>query len=368
MNASGLQRVILTTGGTGGHIFPALAVAEYLAANHPGCRILFVGGEKGPEKKLVHDAEIPGLEFMALPAAGVMGRGLRSLQAMAWMGKSLTRSLGIMGRFKPQVVLGLGGYAGFVPVLAARLRRVPSAIHEQNSVLGLTNKTLARWVQKIFLSFPETTGMKNGSRIVITGNPVRESIRSLRTTQSPGPARKRRLLILGGSQGAHGINEAVIQSLPGFQASGLIIRHQTGEQDFQTVQKAYAQRSYQAQVEPFIRNMAEAYGECDLVLCRAGASTLAELTVAGKPSILIPFPYATGDHQTKNAKTMERLGASMILYQNQLAELSLAGIIDDLFNMPGKLEKMSSAAWKCGRPEAAAAIAAEMKKLAGLTV
>ncbi|NCC25906.1 MAG: hypothetical protein EOM25_12055, partial [Deltaproteobacteria bacterium] len=174
-----LKRVVLATGGTGGHIFPALAVAERLVADCPGCSILFLGGERGPEGTLVRDSGIPGLSFEALPAAGVLGRGLKSLQALAWMTRSLRRCLGILTDFRPQVVLGLGGYAGFVPVLTACLKRIPTAIHEQNSVPGVTNRVLARRVDRVLVSFADMEGpVFGGPKAVVTGNPVRAEIRA----------------------------------------------------------------------------------------------------------------------------------------------------------------------------------------------
>ncbi|NCC25144.1 MAG: UDP-N-acetylglucosamine--N-acetylmuramyl-(pentapeptide) pyrophosphoryl-undecaprenol N-acetylglucosamine transferase [Deltaproteobacteria bacterium] len=223
-------------------------------------------------------------------------------------------------------------------------------------------------LRKVFLSFSETENLPARARTVLTGNPVRQSILAIRHGNEHSSSGQRRVLVLGGSQGAKGINEAVIQALPALRAAGFTLRHQTGEQDFEKVRQAYAERSLHGCVEPFIADMARAYSECDMVLCRAGATTLAELGVAGKPSLLVPFPYATGDHQTKNARAMERLGASMVISQNQLADLSLARILDDVFNLPGKLREMAVAAKAWGRPGAAADIVAELRRLAGIPV
>jgi UDP-N-acetylglucosamine--N-acetylmuramyl-(pentapeptide) pyrophosphoryl-undecaprenol N-acetylglucosamine transferase len=352
-----MNRVVLTTGGTGGHIFPALAVAEEIRSRHPDVRILFVGGSQGPEGRLAGEA---GLEFAALPVRGVLGRGLRSVGALFLLGCSVVRALLLLSRFKPDVILGFGGYAGFAAVQAGSLMRIPTAIHEQNSVPGVCNRILAQRVDKVLVSFSGQRERFQGADVVHTGNPVRKAIRALREQRrAPG----RNLLVLGGSQGAQAINEAVVEALPALKAQDVRIRHQTGPARFEEVRKAYARVYPEAEVEPFIADMAAAYKEADLVLARAGATTIAELTVAGKPSVLVPFPYATHNHQFGNAKQLEEAGAAMTVVQSCLSEVRLGNMIGDLLSMPEKLEEMAAASGRLGRPDAARHVVDQLEEL-----
>lgn len=353
------ERVVLTTGGTGGHIFPAIAVALKLKEKYPRCRVVFVGGEYGPEKEMAGRA---GIEFKAFPARGVLGRGVKSLGSLFWMGKSLIKSIIFLRSFKPEVVAGFGGYAGFMPVLAARMLKIPTAVHEQNSLPGVTNRILGKRVDQIFLSFPDEQGFFPGEKVMVTGNPVREELVRLQDI-STYSGRIKRLLVLGGSQGAKGINDAVLACLGQFRAMGVEIWHQAGAADYERVKKIYDRDYPEARVDKFIENMAEAYDFASLVLCRAGASTLAELCVAGRPSVLVPFPYATHDHQMSNARYLEKRGAAMVLAQSHLSGINIAGIIGDLLAMPEKLREMSRAALAAGRPEAAAVIVEHLEYL-----
>jgi UDP-N-acetylglucosamine--N-acetylmuramyl-(pentapeptide) pyrophosphoryl-undecaprenol N-acetylglucosamine transferase len=354
-----MKRLILTTGGTGGHIFPALAVAQAVRALEPDCDILFVGGERGPEGDW---AKAAGLSFMALPAQGVLGRGLKSLSTVWWLGRSMFKSWKLLREFRPDVVLGLGGYAGFSCPLAASFMGIPSAIHEQNSVPGLTNRVLARRVDRVLVSVP---GMEDplfsGAKAVLTGNPVRAEIRALRDERRmPG----RNILIVGGSQGASALNGLVIRELDRLKSLGLGIWHQTGKDEFEAIREVYAQKYPEARVEAFIGDMHEAYRFADLVICRAGATTIAELAVAGKPSILVPFPYATHDHQLKNARALEKAGAALVIQQRQLDELSLSSVVGDLFQMPENLGRMARAAREAGIPDAGERVVAQLQELA----
>lgn len=354
-----MKRIILTTGGTGGHIFPALAVAESVRALIRDCEILFVGGERGPEGEWARAAGVP---FAALPAQGVLGRGLRSAATAWWLGRSLFKAWKLLRAFRPDVVLGLGGYAGFSTPLAASLMGIPSAIHEQNSVPGVTNRVLARRVDRIMVSFADTEGPAfTNEKVVLTGNPVRAVIRSLRDERRmPG----RNILIVGGSQGASALNGFVVRELDRLKSLGLGIWHQTGKDEFDAIRELYAQKYPEARVEPFISDMREAYHFADLVICRAGATTIAELTVAGKPSILVPFPYATHDHQLKNARSLEKVGAALVIQQRQLEELNLSSVVGDLFQMPENLGRMARAAREAGIPDAGERVVAQLQELA----
>ncbi|MFP4070546.1 MAG: undecaprenyldiphospho-muramoylpentapeptide beta-N-acetylglucosaminyltransferase [Desulfovibrionales bacterium] len=360
-----MQRVVLTTGGTGGHIFPALAVAEELKLKHPDVDILFIGGNRGPEREIVQDA---GIAFKALPAKGVLGKGIASALSLFWMTQSAFASYRTLRAFKPDVVAGFGGYAGFVPVWVARVMGIPTAIHEQNSFPGVTNRILGKRVNRVMLSFQDEHGFFDPRRTVVTGNPIRRSILQLRDQmERSSRPRQGRLLVLGGSQGASAINKAVTQSLPSFRSLGIKIWHQSGQADFEEVQNAYArEQACLERVDPFITNMAEAYAWADLVVCRAGASTISELTAVGMPSILIPFPYATHDHQLNNAKHLEAAGAALVLVQSYLEEVNLARAVGDLFSLPGKLQEMAKAARSQGKPQAAANIVNELERLAAI--
>jgi UDP-N-acetylglucosamine--N-acetylmuramyl-(pentapeptide) pyrophosphoryl-undecaprenol N-acetylglucosamine transferase len=359
-----LARVIIATGGTGGHIFPALAVAHELAARNPGASILFVGGS-GPEGEM---ARSHGLDFLELPARGIMGRGLSGvLGGLAWLGRGLPMALRAVRRFRPDAAIGFGGYAGFCPVLAAALLRVPTAVHEQNSVPGVTNTMLGKMVKRIFLSFPDTRGAFPAGKATLTGNPVRAAIvaagdaRMADTERRPG----RRILVLGGSQGARPVNDAVIAALPRLMAGGVALTHQAGRADADRVRAAYeAAGADPAQVRDFIDDMAGEYARADLAICRAGATTVFEVAAAGVPALFVPFPQATHDHQTMNARAMADIGAARLLLQAGLTGDRLADAALALLDDAEQLKTMERAARAFARPDAASHIAAGLEALA----
>lgn len=353
-----MERIILTTGGTGGHIFPALAVAEAVRERFPHCSILFVGGTHGPEATLAREA---GLPFKALPSQGILGKGLKSLPGLVRLGWGVVRGMFLIRSFKPEVIVGFGGYAGFPAVMAGSLLKVPTAVHEQNSIPGMCNRILGRRVDRIFTSFEDRGDYFDAEKTVMTGNPVRADIVRLgRQDSGKGSSRGKRLLVLGGSQGATAINDALMEILPALCREQVDIWHQTGSRDFERVRARYRDVCPLARVEPFIEDMAAAYDFADLVLCRAGATTLAELTIAGKASVLIPFPYAVHDHQLKNARYLEEAGAALVMVQTYMSEVNVAGTITDLLAMPEKLRAMGHSARRLGRPDAAGAIVDEM--------
>jgi len=361
-----MTRVILTTGGTGGHIFPALAVAEALRRLEPEVELLFIGGS-GPEGELATKA---GLPFVGLPAKGVFGRGLRALAAPVWMARAFGLAVTRIREFAPDVVAGFGGYAGFIPVAAARLMGVPTAIHEQNSVPGVTNKILGRFVDRVFMTYPDEAGAFPAKRAVRLGNPIRSGIAATgRLPHSSG----RHLLVLGGSQGARAINDAVLAILPQLLDARVKVRLQAGQADFERVGRQAADilagRSHDGGepdvvIENFIDDMAEAYTWADLVLARAGATTLAEVTAAGKPSFLIPFPFATHDHQSVNAAFLARVGAAEVAAQKDLPGLDLAAALTSMLSDPDRLGSMARAAAAEALPDAADHIAEALLGLA----
>ncbi|MCG2732583.1 undecaprenyldiphospho-muramoylpentapeptide beta-N-acetylglucosaminyltransferase [Pseudodesulfovibrio aespoeensis] len=359
-----LKRVIIATGGTGGHIFPALAVADELAARNPGTTILFAGGA-GPEGDMARNH---GLEFLELPAKGIMGRGLSGLLGgVSWLGRGLPKAMAAVSRFKPDAAIGFGGYAGFCPVLAAALLGVPSAVHEQNSVPGVTNKILGKVVKRIFLSFPDTHGAFPAGKTALTGNPVRAAIVAAGDARFADPecTPGKRVLVLGGSQGARPVNNAVIAALPRLMAEGVTLVHQAGRADAARVRAAYeAVGSDPAQVHDFIEDMAAMYARTDLAICRAGATTVFEVAAAGVPALFVPFPQATHDHQTMNARAMTDMGAALLLPQSTLTGEGLADTALALLGDPDQLMTMENAARAFARPGAASDIATGLEALA----
>lgn len=347
-----MPKVILTTGGTGGHIFPALAVAEVL--RQKDYELLFMGGTYGQEERLAAKAGIP---FIGLKTRGFLGRGLRALPA-AW--QLCTATLGAirkMKSFMPCAVAAFGGYASLAPSLAAIFLRIPLLLHEQNAMAGMSNRLLSRMASTLCASLPDTRGFKKP--FVVTGNPVRQGI--LHVRDSLGDTGKH-LLVLGGSQGAHALNLCITALLPEFKKLGIEIRHQTGEKDYESTCTAYAAAGYDpACVSPFMDDMAAAYGWADLAFCRAGASTIAELCIAGLPSVLVPFPAAIHDHQTYNAKALAEAGAAILLPESEL--VGAADILATLLGNHGELGKMSRVAESLAQPDAASNVAREIENL-----
>lgn len=358
-----IRRAVLTTGGTGGHIFPALSVAEELRRRNAQAEILFIGGAYGPERDLARKA---GLSFVALPVRGVLGRGLKAVAAAALLARGVVLARGLLRDFRPQVVAGFGGYAGACPVLAARTLGIPALVHEQNSVPGAANRLLAKFATTVCVTYPDESGAFPAAKVVRTGNPVRGAILSLREAARPERTGSGlRLLVVGGSQGARAVNSAVASAWPALRDLGVELWHQTGALDFTRMQDAYAAQGGEGvRAAPFIEDMAEAYAWADLVVARAGATTLAELTVAGVPSLLVPFPYATHDHQTVNARWLAARGGAAVLPEPELSPERLVREISELAQTPGRLAAMAAAARGEGRPNAAEAVADELQRVA----
>ncbi len=349
-----MPAVIVAGGGTGGHIFPGIAIARELVERDPRLEVLFVGTQRGLETKLVPAA---GFRLLTIRSAGITGKRIAArLAGLALIPVSLWQSFRLLKLHRPVLAIGVGGYASGPVLASAALLRVPTLIHEQNFVPGLTNRWLARMVTQVATTFPETVA-RLGGRGVVTGNPVR------REFAMPGPrpphAGARSLLICGGSQGARAINRAVCDALPLLASRGAALRitHQSGERDLEMVTEAYERAGIQAQVRPFIGDMAGAMQEADLLVCRAGSTTLAELTAAGRPALLIPFAAATHDHQTFNARKLAAAGAAVMIPESELSGASLAAGIGALLDDPARLAAMGAASRRLGRPEAAARIA-----------
>ena len=366
-----MKRIIVTTGGTGGHIFPAIAVAEEIKARYSDATILFMGGKYGPEGDLAAQA---GLEFVGLPVRGFIGRGLGMLGAGIGMLRGLAKAVILMRRFKPEVVVGFGGYAAFAGVMGARYVGVPSAIHEQNAIPGMANKLLGRRVDRVFVSLPDVRATFPEEKTVFTGNPVRASIVALAHESEDASEKEfgKRVLVLGGSQGARAINDCIIANLTALIDAGFSLWHQAGTADFERVRDAYRKNGGEKmRVDGFIKDMAEAYAWADIVVCRAGASTIAELTCAGLPAIFIPFPAAAHDHQTHNARYLAAVGAAELIPQNRLEAgrgnpSLLVERLGALCGDPEKLQGMGAKARTLARPEAAETLVNALEELVAL--
>lgn len=342
------MRLIMAGGGTGGHLFPGLAVAREFQRRDQMTQILFVGTRLGIESRIVPRQ---GFQLETLPIKGLKGRGLQGwAEALYGVPLSLARSLGILRRFRPDFIIGLGGYSSGPLLLAGEIKRIRCAIMEQNLRPGFTNRILGKIVDRIFVTYEESIDYFPRSKVVVTGNPVRwQSL--------PEIARDKKftLLIFGGSAGAHRINVSAVEALKKLRdlAATLRVIHQTGEADFATIKRAYSFLPFEAALLPFIEKMDEAYARADLVLCRAGASTVAELTVFGKAAILVPYPYAAYDHQRWNAQALQDRGAAQMILDQDLEGEKLAQQIRRLFGDREQLEAMANAARKLGRPQAA---------------
>ncbi len=362
ISRKGAPRILLTTGGTGGHVFPALAVAEEIKRRYPAARILFMGGQYGKEAIWVNKA---GLEFVGLPVRGMIGRGIKAIAAAGSMVCAVFQAVKIIRDFKPDVVAGFGGYAAFAGVLAGALCRAPVLIHEQNAVPGVSNKLLGKVADRVCIFMPESAGYFPEHKVVATGNPVRAKIMFSGAGRTyAGSARH--LLVVGGSQGARAVNEAVLRALPALKAVGAEIWHQTGEMDFEMVKAGYAAADFspeKARLEPFISDMGEAYAWADLGLMRSGASSVAELAAAGLPALLVPFPFATHDHQTHNARFLSEAGAAILIEQKDISNMDLGARIVALLDDPEGLRKMSAACAALGEPDAAGRVLEVMREI-----
>jgi UDP-N-acetylglucosamine--N-acetylmuramyl-(pentapeptide) pyrophosphoryl-undecaprenol N-acetylglucosamine transferase len=346
--------VLIMAGGTGGHVFPALAVAERLRMH--GATVTWMGARRGLEATLVPKAGIP-MEWIEI--AGLRGKGLRRRLLMPIMlSRALWQAGGILRRLRPAVVLGMGGFASGPGGMMARLLGIPLIVHEQNAIAGLTNRWLARVAGRVFQAFPET--FPATQRAVTVGNPVREVIAKLPLPAERFANRKgrRRLLVVGGSQGALALNQLVPQALALLEEGERPeVWHQAGGQLHEAAEVAYREAGITARLTPFIENMAEAYGWADLVLCRAGALTIAELAAAGIGAVLVPFPFAVDDHQTANARFLEKDNAALVVQQAELTAERLAALLRELLSDRDRLLRMAEAARRLAKVDAAEQVA-----------
>ncbi len=342
--------VLIMAGGTGGHIFPGLAVAQALRAR--GVPVQWLGAAGGMEARLVPEA---GIELHTLRVGGLRGKSvLTLLKAPLMLLRALWTALRLLGRVRPRAVISFGGYAAGPGGVAAVLRRVPLLVHEQNRVAGFTNRRLAPWATRVLAGFPDVLP---GAEWV--GNPVRAEIAALPPPRERLAGRQGvpRLLVLGGSLGAAALNVTVPAALAKLQDLTVEVRHQCGRGQEEATRAGYARAGVRADVQPFIADMAGAYAWADLVLCRAGALTLAELAAAGVGALLVPYPHAVDDHQTRNAQFLVEQGAADLLPQAQLDADSLARRLRALLADPARRLAMAEAARACARADAAERVA-----------
>ncbi|MDR2876835.1 MAG: undecaprenyldiphospho-muramoylpentapeptide beta-N-acetylglucosaminyltransferase [Chromatiales bacterium] len=347
-----VTRVLIMAGGTGGHIFPALAVAEQLRAQ--GAEVLWMGVRGGLETRLVPRA---GFALEAVRIAGLRGKGaLGWILLPARMAVAIAQSLAIIARFRPAAVLGMGGFVTGPGGLGAWLMRKPLLVHEQNAVAGLTNRWLAKLASKVMVAFPQAL-----PRATLTGNPVRAAIAALPLPDERwlGRSGRLRVLVLGGSQGARALNEVLPSVLGAIDAAARPeVWHQTGKDRDAAVRENYATQNVQARVEPFIDDMAAAYAWADVAVCRAGALTIAELTAAGLGAALVPYPHAVDDHQTRNAEYVVSAGAAVLLAEGPALRQGLADLFARFCASDGRSRSlaMARAARTLAQPDAAQAV------------
>ena len=352
------MRAVLAGGGTGGHVIPALAIAHELRT-HYDAEVLFIGTARGIENRLVPAA---GFKLAHVEIGVLKGVSLGTrLKTMLELPRAIVRAHEILQDFNAEVVIGVGGYASGPAMLAAALANIPMVVFEPNVVPGLANRIVAPLVSAAAVQFEETS--RYFRRCRVTGVPVRRAFFEVQPKKQDNPV----LLVFGGSQGAHAINQVVLDSLEHIRNRfpRLRIIHQTGEKDYQPAAERYLRAEVPAEVSPFIDDMPAAFRRTDVLLCRSGASTVAEVTAAGKAAIFVPFPHAADDHQRRNAEALVRAGAALMIPESELTTDSLVRALASLLDDRPRLEQMSKTAKALGHEKAAEEIAAIAARLAG---
>ena len=358
------MKVLIAAGGTGGHIYPGVAVAKEIMRRDAASEVLFVGTTRGLETKIVPEN---GFQLLLINSFGLKNVGFAGkLKGLGILPKSFLDARKLLREFEPDVVVGAGGYVSGSVVLMASLMRYPTLVMDSNALPGFTNRQLARFVKKAALTFEEALPYF-GKKGIVTGNPVRSEFFDIQSSARDGETN---LLIFGGSQGARAINNAMADALTNLKSTGnsLQITHQTGEGDFLKIRELYDRSEFQsADVRPFITDMFREFDKADLIICRAGATTCAELAAAGRASIMIPLPTAADDHQRKNAEALQKAGAARVILQRDLDGANLAKEINDLIGQPETLAAMADSAKQLGRADAAEATVNLIEELAGVS-
>jgi len=350
-------KLVITGGGTGGHIFAGVAIAQEFLTQSKGNDVLFVGSDTGLETRLVPKA---GLKLETLKLGKLVGQSAaRRLLTLAQIPFAVIKCMGILRRFKADIVVGVGGYAAGPCVIAARILGIPTGVLEQNSVLGFTNRIAVSVADQVFLAFDEVPKGAPPAKCIVTGNPARSTLSSTAVKSSKPFV----IFAFGGSQGATGINKMMTEAALELRSLKDEIRiiHQTGERDFETVKKAYEEIGFPAEVHRFIDDMQAMYNRATIVVCRAGSGTIAELGATRNAAIFVPFPFAAGNHQEINARVIERSGACLVLVQGKNTGSDLARALIELRDSPQKLEQMRNQMTAFYRPDAAKKIVETMK-------
>ncbi|MFP3983770.1 MAG: undecaprenyldiphospho-muramoylpentapeptide beta-N-acetylglucosaminyltransferase [Desulfurivibrionaceae bacterium] len=363
------MRLIISGGGTGGHLYPGVAVAEEIRDSSPESRVFFIGTDRAADKRAFAGSRF---ESAAITCQGLQGKSFWArLKICVQLPLSLIQALKLIYRFKPHLVLGVGGYVTGPVLLAARILGKPACIHEQNSVPGLANRLIGKFVDRIFISYPASEEYFPAGKCIYTGNPVRREIAGVGTARhrkkGSGPDSGVTLGVLGGSQGAHRLNHLLVKGLAGIKEklpSEFQVLHQTGSADEDMVREAYRAAGIRARVSDFFEDMADFYEKVDLVVSRAGATSLAEMSVVGIPMLLIPYPYAADDHQRKNAESMVEGGAARMFLEKGLTDVRLAEELLRLLTDEEERLKMARAAEGMAKADALSAIVTECRKLA----
>jgi UDP-N-acetylglucosamine--N-acetylmuramyl-(pentapeptide) pyrophosphoryl-undecaprenol N-acetylglucosamine transferase len=346
------EQIIIAGGGTGGHLYPGIALARALMRCDMDIEVSFVGTQKGIEAKVLPRE---GFALKTILSAGLLGKKkITRWMSLLKLPIGTAQSLCFLIRKRPDLVVGVGGYASGPLVISAWILRIPILIHEQNSIPGMTNKLLGKIADKIAVSFKESSKAFPKEKVEVTGNMIREEfLQSKEDTPEilEGPFR---VLVLGGSQGAHSINMAMLEALDSLseKKGDLHITHQTGEADYEIANKIYEESKFSYDIRPFIDDMADQYKKASIVICRAGATTLAEVTACGKMSVLIPFPHAAHNHQEKNARILEAANAGEIILDEELSGPRIAESILQAMEEPERLEKMKENSYKLGNRDA----------------
>lgn len=367
--SSGPLRIVIAGGGTGGHLFPGIAIAQEFMDRNPNSSLLFIGTDKPFETKALSEA---GFTHKPITTEGIKGRGLRKqAKSILKIPKGIFESVIILKRFRPDIVIGVGGYSAGPLVVGAWLLGIKIVLHEQNILPGITNRILSRIADRIYVSFDDMQTGLNPKKVLYTGNPIRKEILQYAKNQKGfeiDDSKQNKyftILILGGSQGAHSINMALLEAIDKIKEKDkFFFIHQTGLNDEIRVKNAYEINGISCRVQSFFNDMARQYQKADLVICRAGATTVAEIKAIGKGVIFIPFPFAADNHQVLNARSLEKAGAAEMILEKDLNGKVLAERINFYASSPDILRQMASRAKDLGRPDAAVAIADNCYRLA----
>ena len=360
-------RVVMAGGGTGGHLFPGLAIAQEFMTRNERNSVLFISTGNPLERSVLNETDF---KLETITAEGIKGRGLwRQARSAAKIPKGVIESMRILKNYKPDLTIGLGSYSAGPVMVGAWLRGTKIALHEQNILPGITNRILSRFADRIYVSFQDTATRFDPDKTRLTGNPVRKELLNHRADDAASGSKSFCVLIIGGSQGAHSINMTVIEALRHLtKRESLYFVHQTGAADAQIVKEAYRHQDIPATVQSFFKQMVPHYKRADLIICRAGATTVAEVTALGKAVIFIPFPFAADDHQALNAETLAREGAAEMILEKDLNARALGQRIEYYASHPQALAAVAAKAAQRGHPDAAQVIVEDCYRLLGVDI